>query len=172
MPKPPEPKKAGEEPSKARPIPAERLTGVDFQDKYGAFTGVGYKLTMTTDGDFSRGPQGLGPFFMAFIPGILLIMITRRHTLEAWTLILLLLFVYLFWAYAARIMSLGIMYAIFPFQALLTGYIIDRLYLLSKLEEKRPVSYIFIILFIPAALFTFLWICPGYGLSHLMVAAR
>ena len=149
-------------PSKAKPIPPDTLEGVDFPTEYGPFWGVGYKMTMTTDGDIKKGPQGLGPLFMAFIPGILLIMITRRHTLEAWTLILLILFGYLFWAYAARIVSLRMLYAIFPFQAMLTGYIIDRLYLLSKLDEKRWISYIFILLFIPAALFIYLWTCPGY----------
>ncbi len=149
--------------SKALPIPADKLEGVDFPTNYGSFAGVGYKMTMSTDGDLSKGPQGLGPFFMAFIPGILLILITRRHTREAWTIILLLLLVYLFWAYAGRIISLKMLYAIFPFQALITGYIIDRLYLLSKLEEKRAVSYIFIVIFIPAALLTFIWTCPGYG---------
>jgi hypothetical protein len=164
VPEPHPPEGRGEKPSEAKPIPPDALEGVDFPTHYGNFAGVGYKMTMSTNGDLSAGPQGLGPFFMAFIPGILLIMITRRHTLEAWTLILLLLFVYLYWAYIGRIVSLKMLYAIFPFQALLTGYIVDRLYLLSKLEEKRPMSYIFIILFIPGALLTFLWTCPGYGL--------
>ena len=164
IPEPAAPKWPDYRVSKAKPIPADTLIGVDFPTEYGSFPGVGYKMTMSTDGDLSAGPQGLGPFFMAFIPGILLLMITRRHTLQAWTLILLLLGGYLFWAYAGRIVSLYMLYAIFPFQALITGYIIDRLYLLSKLEEKRKMSYIFLILFIPAALLTFLWICPGFGL--------
>jgi len=159
----PDPMDRRVKPSKAKPIPADDLQGVDFPTEYGAFWGVGYKITMSTDGDLEKGPQGLGPFFMAFIPGILLIMVTRRHTLQAWTLILLLLFFYLFWAYAARIVSLRMLYAIFPFQALVTGYIIDRLYLLSKLDEKRAISYIFLVIFIPSALFIFLWTCPGFG---------
>jgi hypothetical protein len=169
VPEPPEPdlRVPDAKPSKALPIPADKLEGVDFPTNYGSFTGVGYKITMSTDGDLSKGPQGLGPLFMAFIPGILLIMITRRHTREAWTIILLLLLVYLFYAYAARIVSLKMLYAIFPFQALITGYIIDRLYLLSKLEEKRVISYIFIFIFIPAALVTFIWTCVGYGFSIL-----
>jgi len=164
IPEPPAPKWPDYTTSKAKPIPPDALTGVDFPTRYGSFAGVGYKMTMSTDGDLSAGPQGLGPFFMAFIPGILLLMITRRHTLQAWTLILLLLFVYLFWAYAGRIVSLNMLYAVFPFQALITGYIIDRLYLLSKLEEKRAMSYIFLVLFIPSALLTFLWTCPGFGM--------
>jgi hypothetical protein len=164
IPEPPPPEWPDWKTSKAKPIRPDALTGVDFPTRYGSFAGVGYKMTMSTDGDLSAGPQGLGPFFMAFIPGILLLMITRRHTVQAWTLILLLLFVYLFWAYAGRTVSLNMLYAVFPFQALITGYIIDRLYLLSKLEEKRSISYIFLIIFIPAALLTFLWTCPGFGM--------
>lgn len=164
VPPPPEPDPMDlrAKPSKAKPIPADDLEGVDFPTEYGTFWGIGYKMTMSTDGDLKKGPQGLGPFFMAFIPGILLIMLTRRHTRQAWTLILLLLIFYLFWVYAARIVSLRMLYAIYPFQALVTGYIIDRLYLLSKLNEKRPISYIFLIIFIPSALFIFLWTCPGF----------